>query len=78
MLRDTSMANTRSKSTCSAARANGIALRTIAASVSTHRMFLITVVFPRYSAAAEGVAKLDRVTASKYHDMPPKRVTKKG
>jgi len=30
-------------------------------------MFLITVVFPRYSAAAEGVAKLDRVTASKYH-----------
>jgi hypothetical protein len=67
MLRDTSMANTRSKSTCSAARANGIALRTIATSVSTHRMFLITVVFLKFSAAAEGAAKPDRATASKYH-----------
>jgi hypothetical protein len=30
-------------------------------------MFLITVVFPTFSAAAEGAAKPDRVTASKYH-----------
>src|SRR5262245_44221978 len=46
MLRDTSMANTRSRSTCSAAHANGFSVRPSAHSGSTHRKFLMTVGFP--------------------------------
>src|SRR5262249_21108101 len=56
MLRDTSMANTRSRSTCSAARANGIWVRTSVTRVSTHRKFLMTVVFPA-SAAKRSATK---------------------
>src|SRR5712671_7056834 len=48
MLRDTSMANTRSRSVCSAARAIGMWGASRVANVSAHRKIRIIVVLPHY------------------------------
>src|SRR5580700_5801661 len=64
MLRDTSIANAKSRSTCSAARANVIWVATSATSGSTHLKIHITPVLPMLSTPADSAAHLMQFVAS--------------